>query len=425
MQLSRRDYNGSELAGAEFYQKMFSTAMRDATSDDGDAVLWWNQPDTTMFEPGLYSSVMARVAANWSARALQYSPTEGMAAATACLVEVMAAEGVAVKSEHVLITTGGQQVFDLVCKALIDPGDAVVAEGPTYPGALIAFRAYQAHVTQLEVDCNGMPVERLEHAIDALEREGRRVKLVYTIPTFNNPSGVTMSLPRRKALVALARKRGFVVLEDNPFGLLRYEGAALPTLYSLDAAVSSSDGAECVIYQGTLSKMLAPGLRLGWVVAASPILEKLNLGKQSTDLCSSAMTQLFVAALFEKRWWQEHVKRLKASYRVKRDATTRALAKHLGRKARWIAIEGGLFTWVVVPSEYDTAVEPGCRGLRFMPGIAGYADSRRGSSAFALNFASAPLASIDGDVARIGRALDDAVTMEYGDRLSALAVGVK
>ena len=159
-----------------------------------------------------------------------------------------------------------------------------------------AFSAYQADVVQIEMDDDGMRIDVLEETLDRLDAEGRRPKFIYTIPTFQNPGGVTMSLARRRRLVEVARERELLVLEDNPYGLLRYEGEPLPTLYSLD-------GGDFVIYLGTFSKILSPGLRLGWAVAPRPVLEKLNLGKQAADLCSSPLTQLFVSRYFaEGRW---------------------------------------------------------------------------------------------------------------------------
>ena len=201
-----------------------------------------------------------------------------------------------------IVTTGGQQVIDLVCKTLIDPGDVIVAEAPTYPGAVPTFSAYQADVVQIEMDGDGMPIDELEGTLDRLAAEGRRPKFIYTIPNFQNPGGVTMSLPRRRRLVEVARERELLVLEDNPYGLLRYEGEPLPTLYSLDAGRTGAAGRRTSSSTSAPSRRSSsPGLRLGWAVAPRPVLEKLNLGKQGADLCSSPVTQLFVAAYFAER----------------------------------------------------------------------------------------------------------------------------
>src|SRR5271154_6834716 len=298
---------------------MKSSAMREmmALTEQPDVIsLAGGLPDTSTFPPELYAKLMAQVAAESTARALQYGPTEGMAATVRCIVAAMAQEGTAVAPSEVIVTTGGQQVIDLVCKTLIDPGDVIVAEAPTYPGAVPTFSAYQADVGQIERDSDGMPIDELESTLDRLAAEGRRPKFIYTIPNFQNPGGVTMSLARRRRLVEVARERELLVLEDNPYGLLRYEGEPLPTLYSLDASAVGRGGAsDLVIYLGTFSKILSPGLRLGWAVAPRPVLEKLNLGKQGADLCSSPVTQLFVAAYFKETdaagrpAWLEYVER--------------------------------------------------------------------------------------------------------------------
>src|ERR1035438_3330969 len=231
---------------------MKSSAMREmmALTERTDLIsLAGGLPDTGTFPPELYAKLMSRVAADSTARALQYGPTEGMAATAKCIVEVMAAEGTVVDTSEIIVTTGGQQVIDLVCKTLIDPGDVIVAEAPTYPGAVPTFSAYQADVEQIEMDGEGMPIDALESTLDRLAAEGRRPKFIYTIPNFQNPGGVTMSLARRHRLIEVARERELLVLEDNPYGLLRYEGEPLPTLYSLDASLSGGGG-------GGLSELL-------------------------------------------------------------------------------------------------------------------------------------------------------------------------
>ncbi len=204
---------------------------------------------------------MSKVAAESTARALQYGPTEGMACTVECIVEVMAAEDTSVDPDEVIVTTGGQQVIDLMCKAFIDPGDTIVAEAPTYPGAVPTFDAYQANVVQIEMDSDGMPIDELERTLDRLDarRDATRSSSTRS-PTSRIRAGVTMSLPRRHRLVEVAREREILVLEDNPYGLLRYEGDPLPTLHSLDALAATRGGAsDFVVYLGTFSKILSPG----------------------------------------------------------------------------------------------------------------------------------------------------------------------
>jgi 2-aminoadipate transaminase len=404
---------------------MKSSAMREmmALTERPDVIsLAGGLPDTSTFPPELYAKLMTRVAADSTARALQYGPTEGMAATVGCIVEVMAEEGTFVDPESVIVTTGGQQVIDLVCKTLIDPGDVIVAEAPTYPGAVPTFSAYEAAVEQIETDGQGMPIDALEQTLDRLASQGRKPKVIYTIPNFQNPGGETMPLERRRRLIEVARERELLVLEDNPYGLLRYEGEALPTLYSLDAAAVGRGGAaDLVIYLGTFSKILSPGLRLGWAVAPRPVLEKLNLGKQGADLCSSPVTQMFVAAYFEERaadggpQWREYVHALRSLYGARRDAMLAALDEHFGESARWTTPQGGLFIWATLDERIDTtdllALARESEGVAFVPGRAAYVDGRRGSSSMRLNFAGVPEPEIREGVRRIGRAMREQLAL--------------
>ncbi len=386
---------------------MRSSAMREmmALTERPDVIsLAGGLPDTSTFPPEVYAQLMAHVAAESTARALQYGPTEGMAVTKDCIVEVMGAEGTAVGTEEMIVTTGGQQVIDLVCKALIDPGDTIVAEAPTYPGAVPTFGAYQAEVVQIDMDGEGMPIDELECVLDRLAAENRRPKFIYTIPNFQNPGGVTMSLERRRRLVQIARERELLILEDNPYGLLRYEGQALPTLYSLDAANADRDGkSDFVIYLGTFSKILSPGIRLGWAVAPRPVLEKLNLGKQGADLCSSPVTQLFVAAYFQEHDWRGYIDELRALYRRRRDTMLGALDEHFGDRAQWTTPQGGLFIWATLGEDVDTTnLLARAQDVAFVPGRAAYMDGSRGSSSMRLNFAGLPEDAIREGIRRIG-----------------------
>jgi 2-aminoadipate transaminase len=398
---------------------MRSSAMREmmALTERPDVIsLAGGLPDTSTFPPEVYAQLMARVAAESTARALQYGPTEGMPAAMECIVEVMAEEGTEVDPEDLIVTTGGQQVIDLVCKALIDPGDVIVAEAPTYPGAVPTFGAYEADVVQIGLDGEGMPIDELESVLDRLQTEGRRPKFIYTIPNFQNPGGETMSLGRRRRLVQVARERELLILEDNPYGLLRYEGEPLPTLYSLDAANAGKDGAsDLVIYLGTFSKILSPGLRLGWAVAPRPVLAKLNLGKQGADLCSSPVTQLFVAAYFKERDWREYLGQLKALYRRRRDVMVGALEQHFGGHAHWTHPQGGLFIWATLDAHVDTTdllVHARKReGVAFVPGRAAYMDGHSGAASMRLNFAGVPDDDIREGIRRIGKVVREQVAL--------------
>ncbi len=389
---------------------MKSSAMRDlmALTERGDVIsLAGGLPDTSTFPPDSYASLMRTVAAESCARALQYGPTEGLSLVKRCVAQVMAAEGMEVEADEVLITTGGQQVIDLVCKTLLDPGDVVVTEAPTYPGAVPTFCAYQADVVQVTMDGDGMRIDELEATLAELERSGRRPKFIYTVPNFHNPAGVTMSLERRRDLVRIAGERELLVLEDNPYGLLRYEGDPLPTLYSLDQ--------EFVIYASTFSKILSPGVRLGWTVAPAPVLGKMNIGKQASDLCSSSISQYFVSAYFDSGPWQDYVRSLIEIYRRRRDVMLDALAEHFPREARWTHPQGGLFIWATLPEYIDTT-DLLARALQenvaFVPGRAAYVDGR-GGAAMRLNFSGVNEDEIREGVRRIGEVVREQVGL-YG-----------
>ena len=334
---------------------MTSSAMRDlmAITEREEVIsLAGGLPDTSTFPPRSYAAIMERVANESSARALQYGPTEGLEALKVCIVEVMAEEHIGgIDLDEVLVTTGGQQVIDLMCKTLIDPG----------------------------------------------------------VPTFQNPAGVTLSLPRRERLVHLANERELLVLEDNPYGLLRYEGEPLPTLRSID-------GGEFVVYLGTFSKILSPGLRLGWTVAPRPVLEKMNMGKQSVDLCSSPMTQFFVATYFaDEGAWADYVRSLREIYRRRRDTMLDALAEHFPREAEWTHPQGGLFIWATMPDYIDTTdllARALSENVAFVPGRAAFLDGR-GGTAMRLNFSGVAEEDIREGVRRIGKVVREQVAL-YG-----------
>ena len=390
---------------------MKSSAMRDMmalTARPEVISLAGGLPDTSTFPPETLAAATTRVATESAARALQYGPTDGLAEAKECIAQVMAADGMRCDPDDVVVTTGGQQVIDLVTKTLIDPGDVVVAEAPTYPGAVPTFLSYQADVVQVETDSDGMRIDLLEETLERLEREGRRPKFVYTIPSFQNPSGVTMSIERRRRLVEVAHERELLVLEDNPYALLRYEGSPVPTLHALDGGVF-------VMYLGTFSKILSPGIRLGWVVAPPPVLEKINLGKQASDLCTSTLTQLLVKAYFQEADWRDYVDSLTGIYRSRRDTMLDALAEFFPPEAEWTRPAGGLFIWATLPDFIDTT-DLLARALRdnvaFVPGEAAYLDGR-GRSSMRLNFSAVGEDAIREGIRRIGKVVAEQVAL-YG-----------
>jgi 2-aminoadipate transaminase len=396
---------------AERTGAMRSSAMRDLmaiTARPEVISLAGGLPDTSTFPPQSFAALMTRIAQESAAEALQYGPTEGFEETKDCIVEVMGAEGMLPDPDDVIVTTGGQQAIDLVTKTLVDPGDAVICEAPTYPGAVPVFCSYQAETIQIECDGDGMRIDLLEEELARLGGEGRRPKFVYTVPSFQNPGGMTMSLERRQRLVELARIHELLLVEDSPYGLLRYGGTPLPPLYQLD-------GGDFVIYIGTFSKILSPGIRLGWAVAPPPVMEKIVLGKQAADLCTSTLTQYFVREYFAEGRWRRYVEDLVGIYRARRDAMIEALRAHFPAEATWTEPEGGLFIWATLPPYIDTG-DLLAKALRadvaFVPGQAAYVDER-GRNSMRLNFSGVGEEEIREGIRRIGKVISEQVEL-YG-----------
>ena len=396
---------------AERTTVMRSSAMRDlmaVTARPEVISLAGGLPDTSTFPPQSFAAQMTRIAQESAADALQYGPTEGFEETKDCILQVMGAEGMTPDAEDVIVTTGGQQAIDLVCKTLVDPGDVVICEAPTYPGAVPVFCSYQADVVQVECDDEGMRIDELEALLERLAAEGRRPKFVYSVPSFQNPSGVTLSLERRRRLVELARLHEILLVEDNPYGLLRYSGDPLPPLYQLD-------GGDYVIYLGTFSKILSPGIRLGWAVAPPPVMAKIVLGKQAADLCTSTLTQYFVREYFAEGRWRQYIEELCELYRGRRDTMIAALREHFPAQATWTEPEGGLFLWATLPSYIDTG-DLLAKALRadvaFVPGQSAFVDGR-GASSMRLNFSGVDDGEIREGIRRIGKVIAEQVEL-YG-----------
>jgi 2-aminoadipate transaminase len=387
---------------------MRSSAMRDLmaiTARPEVISLAGGLPDTSTFPPETFAAQMTKIAQESSAKALQYGPTEGFEGTKAAIGRVMAAEGMSPNPDDIIVTTGGQQALDLITKTLVDPGDVVICEAPTYPGAVPVFCSYEAETHQIPMDEDGMRVDELEALMDRLDSQGRKPKFVYSVPSFQNPAGVTLSLERRRRLVELARSREVLVVEDNPYGLLRFEGDPQPPLYQLD-------GGDYVVYVGTLSKILSPGIRLGWAVAPPPVMEKMVLGKQATDLCTSTLTQYFALEYFAEDRWRAYVDSLRDIYRARRDAMLEALERHFPPQATWTRPGGGLFVWATLPDYIDTS-DLLAKALRdnvaFVPGAAAYVDGDRGTSSMRLNFSGSSIDEIREGIRRIGAVVAEQV----------------
>ncbi len=281
-------------------------------------------------------------------KALQYGSTEGVNKLRVLLMDRMTREGVhGLDLENVIISTASQQGLSLVSQIFIDPGDTVIVEEPSYLGALQAFTSMQARFCQVPLDQDGMQVDVLEDKLKELQKKNIRPKFLYTIPNFHNPAGVTMTLERRKKLVDLAYRYGFLIVEDDPYGEIRFEGEQLPSLLSLG-------GLEHVIGLRTFSKISFPGLRLGWIVAHKDIMPKIIVGKQAADLCSPAMTQYVAYEFISRGWLDDYVAVVRKEYPSKKNAMIDALTKYFPASASWTNPQGGLFVWVKVPDCINT-----------------------------------------------------------------------
>lgn len=394
---------------AERSERVKTSAMRDMMSitDRPEVIsLASGMPDTASFPKDLLESVFVDMARHHSAELLQYTPTEGILPVKQRIAEVMAAENVRADVDNILVTTGGQQAIDLITRVLIDPGDTIITEAPTYPGAVPSFLSFQAEAVQIDLDHEGMRIDLLERELERLEAEGIRPKFIYTVPTFQNPAGVTMSLERRKRLVEIAAERELLVIEDNPYGMLRYSGEPLPTLRELD-------GGNFVVYLGTFSKILAPGLRLGWIEAPSPVIEKCNIAKAAADLNSSGPAQFLIESYFEQADWRDWVKTASAIYKSRRDAMLAALERYFPPEASWTHPEGGLFIWATLPEAIDTT-DLLTRALRsnvaFVPGAGAFLGSTpdpRGRNTMRLNFSGVPEEKITEGIRRIGEVIEE------------------
>jgi 2-aminoadipate transaminase len=367
-------------------------------------------PDVISFAGGLPAPELFPVeSVSWSAQevlamdgpgALQYGLTEGYEPLRRWVAEHLAATvGLRVPAEQVLIVSGSQQGLDLAAKVLLDPGDVVLVENPGYLGALQTFAAYEARVVGVACDADGIVPEALRRA---LATAPRRPKFLYLIPQFQNPTGTSLAAARRGEVVALAADFGVPLVEDDPYGRLRYSGTAQPALVT-------QAGPAGWLYLGTASKILAPGLRVAWLVASDPAIhERLVGAKQATDLHTSSFTQRVVWRYVRRPGTlDDHIRNLREVYRCRRDAMLGALARHLPAGCRWTQPEGGLFLWVELPEKIDTAVlfQAALREkVAFVPGESFWVGAPRRNT-LRLNFSNADEERIALGVARLGGAI--------------------
>ena len=302
--------------------------------------------------------------------ALQYGSGQGDPGLRDQILDVMAPQRVEAHPDDIVVTTGSQQALDLVTRVFVDPGDVVLAEAPSYVGALGVFRSYQADVVQVPMDEHGLQPEALRWGLERLAGEGRRVKLLYTVPNHHNPAGVTLSADRRPQIVEICRRYGVLILEDDPYGLLGFDGDPLPALHGLDP-----DG---VVYLGSFSKTFAPGFRVGWAVAPHAVRERLVLASEAAILCPSSFGQLAVSSYLRDHDWKHQVGLFRELYRERRDAMLAGLGDLLPR-ASWNVPAGGFYVWVKLPEGLDAkAMLPRAvtQRVAYVPGTAFYADGQ-------------------------------------------------
>jgi 2-aminoadipate transaminase len=361
--------------------------------------------------PYLQSLPLDRLAATAAAiigedglTALQYGGGQGTQELRAQICEVMAAEGILdARPENVVITAGSQSAQDVATKVFCNPGDVVLVEDPTYVGALNTFEAYQVQVETVEMDQDGLVPELLEAKIAALQLAGKNIKFLYTIPSFNNPSGITLAGDRRQRIVDICRRANILVLEDNPYGLLRFEGGLLAPL--------RADNPADVIYLGSFSKIFAPGLRIGWALVPEHLQRRYYLAAEAVTLCPPALNQMLVSAYLRDYDWKGQIETYRGLYAERCRAMLTALAAHMSPGTSWTTPEGGFFVWVTLPEGVDTypllhkAIDA---GVVFIPGAA-FTPSDQPSNKLRLAYSAVPPEAITEGVRRLAPVLREAI----------------
>ncbi len=386
-----------------------SSAIRDllkVTQKPGMISFAGGLPAPDVFPVQRFEEACHKVVTEQAALALQYGETEGYGPLRELIANNMTRYGIKAKVENVLITSGSQQALDLVGKLFINRGDRVLVEAPTYLGALQAFNVYGAEYVPVPIDDDGLRTDLMEEPL----RSGP--KFMYVLPNFQNLAGTTLSEVRRHEVVLLADRFGIPIIEDDPYGQLRYEGEHLPPLVVLDRENLRGDQGYSignVIYLSTFSKTLAPGLRLGWIVAPPEVISKLTQLKQGADLHTATFTQFVAYEVARDGFLDKHVRLIRQVYRERRDVMLQALQEFFPPEVTWTHPQGGLFLWVTLPEGLDmqaifkSAIE---QNVAFVPGDSFYAnDGREGSRHMRLNFSNAAPEQIREGIRRLAAAV--------------------
>ncbi|MDO4711592.1 MAG: PLP-dependent aminotransferase family protein [Peptostreptococcaceae bacterium] len=366
------------------------------------------KPDIISFAGGLpaaesfpvkeFSEVAQQVMAESGTKALQYGPTEGVDELRKEIAKRMAKVQVPAEFTDIMITSGSQQGLDFSAKLFIDPGDTVICEAPSYLGALNAFKAYQPNFVEVETDDDGMRMDKLEEAL----KSTKNAKFIYVIPDFQNPTGRTLPLERRKRLVELANRYDIVVVEDNPYGELRFEGEILP-------AIKHFDTEGRVVFLGTFSKILSPGVRLGWVCASEEILSKYVMIKQGADLQSSTISQMETAKLLQSFDIEKHIQKIIDLYSKRKNLMVETMKKEFPSNVSWTDPEGGLFLWVMLPegaNARDIAVKALEQKVAYVPGGSFYPVGGH-ENCFRMNYSCMSEEKIVEGIQRLGKVLKE------------------
>lgn len=390
---------------AQRTQRMKASAIR-------ELLKFAEQPDMISFGGGFpaaevfpveeFKRACTYVLEHKGAESLQYGGTDGYVPLREMIARHTSAIGIKVDIDNILITSGSQQALDLLGKIFINRGDRILVESPTYLGALQAWNAYGAEYIAVPADENGMQTDHLEEAL----RIGP--KFIYVLPNFQNPTGTTLPLERRQKLVELADRYGVPIIEDDPYGQLRYEGEDLPAVELIDSQMRMSSGNYTgnVIYLSTFSKILAPGLRLAWAIAPKEVIRKLSLAKQGTDLHTSTFTQIVAHEVGQHGFIDRHVKVIQETYRERRNAMLDALEEHMPAGVSWTKPNGGLFLWVTLPEKIDATEmlqEAINEKVAYVPGEFFHPDGS-GKNTMRLNFSFCKPEVINEGISRLGKA---------------------
>jgi len=391
-------------------QRMGSSIIR-------ELLKWTEQPDIISFAGGLpapevfpvekFKEACNTILDEFGAQALQYSTTEGYRPLREMIARHATRFGIDIAPDNILITSGSQQALDFIGRVFINQGDHIVCESPTYLGALQAWNAYGAQYISVPSDENGMIVDELEKAL----RVGP--KFIYVLPNFQNPAGSTLNLERRKRLVELADRYGVPIIEDDPYGQLRYEGEHLPAVVTLDSQFRGDDGTYTgnVIYLSTFSKILAPGIRLAWVVAPQQVIRKLVMAKQAADLHTATFNQMVAFEVGKHGFLDEHVKFIRATYKERRDIMLETMDEVFPSEVRWTHPQGGMFLWGILPKGMDAAevlkvaIE---KKVAFVPG-GSFHPNGGGENTMRLNFSFSSPEIIREGITRLGLLLRELV----------------